>query len=116
MKKYTVVYEGKMISLNDFYAGGHWSRRHKAKLKYRAIFDILLLQAGVKWMDEYRVDLDYNSRHDCDNAVAALKFLNDSLKKKFVKEDDPRYFKGLSINIDKTLKYNTFNFTITQLK
>ena len=105
-----------MISLNDFYSGKHWTARHKAKVKYRGIFDILLLEAQVKWMDEYRIDMVYNSRHDADNVITALKFLNDCLKKKYVKEDDPRYFKGFSINIDRAMKTNTFEFTITQLK
>ena len=116
MKEYKIVYKGKMISLNDLYSGKHWSHRHKAKTKFRAIFDILLLEAGVKWMKEYRVDMVYNSRLDSDNTIPAIKFLNDSLKKKYVPEDDPRYFKGFSVNIDKQLKPDTYVFLIKQLK
>jgi len=115
LKEYTIVLEKKMISLNDFYAGHHWSIRHKHKVRYGGIFDILLLEAKVKFMKEYRVDVTYNSRLDCDNAIPALKFLNDSLKKRYVKEDDPRYFKGFSINIDKSLKKDTYIFKIKQL-
>ena len=116
MKKYEIVYNGKMISLNDFYSGKHWSARHKAKIKYRDIFDILLLEARIKKMKEYRIEMRYNSRLDADNCITALKFLNDSLKKKYVPEDDPRYFKGFSIDIDKRLKLNTYVFDIIQLK
>ena len=116
MSTYEIVYEGKMISLNDLYSGKHWSNRHKSKVKYRNIFDLLLLEGKVKWMKEYRIDMIYNSRLDSDNTVTAIKFLNDSLKKRYVPEDDPRYFKGFSINIDKRLKTNTYKFKITQLK
>jgi hypothetical protein len=115
MKEYEITFVGKMISLNDLYSGKHWSHRHKAKEKFRGIFDILLLEAKVKWMKEYRIDMVYNSRLDSDNTIPALKFLNDSLKKKYVPEDDPRYFKGFSINIDKRLKHDTYKIKITQL-
>jgi hypothetical protein len=116
MKKYTIRYDGKIPSLNDIYAGKHWSFRSAKKNKFRDIFSLLLLEAGVKWMDEYRIDLEYNSRLDADNVIMAIKFLNDSLKKKYVKEDDARYFKGFSINVNKRLKTNSYKFTITQLR
>ena len=116
MRIYEIVLSSKIPSLNDYYSGKHWSIRTKAKVKYRGMFDILLLEANIKWMKEYRVDMTYNSRLDSDNTIIALKFLNDSLKKKYVPEDDPRYFKGFSINVDKTLKSNTYKFKITQLK
>ena len=116
MSEYKIVYNGSMMSLNDLYSGKHWSSRHKAKIKYRDIFDILLLQAKVKWMDEYRIEMTYNSRLDSDNTITAIKFLNDSLKKKYVPEDDPRYFKGFSVDVDKKLKFNTYVFNIIQLK
>lgn len=116
MKEYTIRYDGKIPSLNDIYAGKHWSFRSAKKNKFGDIFTILLLEAGVKWMDEYRIDLEYNSRLDADNCIMAIKFLNDSLKKKYVAEDDARYFKGFSINVNKKLKSNSYKFTITQLK
>ncbi len=115
LKEYTIVLEKKMMSLNDLYSGHHWSKRHKQKIMYVNMFNILLLEARVKFMKEYRVDMTYNSRLDCDNTITALKFLNDSLKGKYVKEDDPRYFKGFSINIDKSLKQDTYIFKIKQL-
>jgi hypothetical protein len=116
MKKYEIVHRGKIPSLNDIYSGKHWSYRAAQKRKFNDIFFILLLEAGVQWMDEYRIDLEYNSRFDCDNAIMGIKFLNDCLKKKWVREDNPKYFKGFSININKKFKMNTYKFTITKLK
>lgn len=116
MKKYVIRYDGKLPSLNDIYSGKHWSYRSSKKTKFRDTFSILLLEASVKWMDEFRIDLEYNSRLDADNAIMAIKFMCDSLKGKYVKEDDPRFFKGFSININKKLKFNTYKFTITKLR
>lgn len=115
MKQYTIKFDGKIPSLNDIYSGKHWTYRSSMKNKYRDLFSILLLEKGVKWMNEYRVDMTYNSRLDSDNAIMGIKFLNDSLKKKYTKDDDPRYFKGFSINVDKKLKPNTYIFKIKQL-
>lgn len=116
MKKYEIVYKGKIISLNDFYSGSHWSKRSKAKVHYRDIFSILFIEAKLKWIDKFRLDVRYNSRHDVDNTIGICKIFVDTMKGKYIKEDNKKHYKGLSIIYDETLKSNTFIFTITQLK
>ena len=115
MTEYIIKYEGKALSLNDFYAGGHWKKRADGKKKYDNIFKVLLLEARVKWMHEFRLDVVYNSKHDCDNVVGMSKIFVDSMKGIYIKEDSKRYFKGLSITPDTSLKNNTFIFKLTQL-
>lgn len=116
MKEYTIVYEGKMISLNDFYAQNSWQKGAESKKKFKNIFSILLLQARVKWMKEFKLDVRYRSRHDVDNVIGGTKIFVDCMKGIYVKDDNREHYKALSLTYDETLKHNTFIFKITQLK
>jgi hypothetical protein len=115
MRSYTVTYTGQGISLNMFYAGGHWSERSKVKTKFKNIFTILFLQAKIKPLEQFTISLVYNSRLDPDNVVAMAKVYCDSLKGRYIKDDTKKYYKGLSISPDETLPHNTYVFTITEV-
>jgi hypothetical protein len=113
---YEIVYEGKITSLNDT-SGQGWYTRNKAVNKFKDIFTILMLEAKFKKIDRFRLDVRYNSRHDCDNVVFICKTLVDTMRKqKYIKDDTKKYYRGISITPDESLKYQTFVFKITEEK
>lgn len=123
---HTVVYEGKAVSNNEYYASNNWRTRHGIKAKFSKIFNVLLSQAGLPWMDKYAVMLFYNGRQDPDNLGGGfVKLFLDALKQErkkgqiikqgWVYDDSPEYCKMVSTCYDYTLKPNTFEFVILEL-
>ena len=115
MREYEIVYQGAVTSLNDTNGQG-WHKRHAATKKFEKIFTILMLEAKFKKIDKFRLDVRYNSAHDCDNIVFISKVMVDSMKGKYIKDDTKKYYRGISITPDESLKYKTFVFKITELK
>jgi hypothetical protein len=124
-----IVYTGKGVTLNDFYAQKHWSARYALKTKYNAIFQQLFIDSkDLTWMDEYSLVIFYNCRMDLDNVVGTEKLFLDSLKQKkdrhtgeivregYVYDDSQAYYKSLVVLPDKTLPKNTFEFYLLQHK
>jgi hypothetical protein len=103
-KHYVLKYDGKIVSFNELYSGGHWGKRAGIKNTFDKIFTTLLLQAKVKPMTEMCMVVFYCTRHDCDNIVLTVKFCLDSMKGKYITDDTSRYYKGIMIFHDPTLK------------
>lgn len=122
---YTVVYQGKGVSSNDFYEQKHWGTRLALKHKFEKIFQVHLLKVRLPKIDQYAVVLFYNSRHDPDNCGGFLKIFLDTLKEKrlkgklikkgYVIDDSSKYCKGTMQIFDSTLPTNTFEFQIIEI-
>ena len=115
MKEYIVEYQGKVTSLNDT-NGQSWRKRANAVTKFHGIFTILMIEAKFRKIDKFRLDVRYNSRHDCDNIIFVCKVFVDTMKGVYIKDDTKKYYRGVSITPDESLKTNTFIFKITELK
>jgi len=111
-KHYKIVYEGKMVSLNQLYSQRHWSARSTMKNKYVDIFTILLLEAKVQPMKEMSIILFYAGKMDVDNAVVGCKFLADAIKGKYLLDDSSKFYKGLVMVHDSSLEKNTYEYHI----
>jgi hypothetical protein len=109
---YTIVYEGTIVSNNEFYAGVHWTKRNTIKNDYSLVFLNLLTRAKVQPFTQFNLKIRFNSRHDCDNVVATAKIFIDTLKGRYVKDDTKKFFKGFSVDYDPSLKKNTMVFDI----
>jgi hypothetical protein len=128
VKEYEVIYIGKGFSLNDFYSQGHYSIRNNLKNKYGKIFRSLIDEVGVPPMQQYKLSLKFNSRHDPSNMAAMIKVFEDcmvGMKKRksgfftydpLVPDDSKKYCKGIYIEPDLELKTDTFVFTIHKIK
>ena len=128
MEDFEVVYKGQAFSLNDFYSQGHYSVRNNIKNKYGKIFRSLIDEAGVPPMQQYKLSLKFNSRHDPSNMAAMIKVFEDcmvGMKKRktgeytyppLVPDDSKVYCKGIYIEPDLRFKTNTFKFTIHKIK
>ena len=120
-----ITYTGKGVSLNDFYSQGHWSKRSQIKKKYRKIFDVLLEESKLQWLDKFYLLITYNSRHDPDNVIGMGKVFVDALKQEsnkagdiiregYIREDDKRYYRGVAVFPDESLPMNTFKFLLIE--
>lgn len=104
----------KPPSLNAYYAGGHWTKRKKAKDLYLANIKSFFSDYDPFSAKTFRIDLTYNSRYDCDNAIIAVKFLADSITHlNIVKDDSKKYFQEMSIKVDLSLPNDTFIAKVT---
>jgi hypothetical protein len=113
MNEIVIVLQEKIPSLNEFYAGKHHFVRKKIKDKFKEIFKKLLEPYSDTKIDTYRVKLTYSSRLDADNAIMAVKFLNDALQEAGITEtDSPKCFKGFSVKHEPCLPKNTYNMRI----
>ena len=99
----------KPPSLNAYYAGGHWTKRKKAKDLYLADVTSFFNKHDPFNAKMFEIHLTYNSRYDCDNAVIAVKFLADSITALGIaKDDSKKYFQKMSIKVDLNLPNDTF--------
>ena len=112
---YELVYSGKGLSSNAWYAGMHWTKRQKLKDEWRSNFHPLIVAANMAGMQAMSLALTYRSRFDADNTTAMIKLLVDQLKGWFIPDDTPAHFRGFSVEYDSSLPHNTFVFKITEL-
>jgi hypothetical protein len=90
----------KAPSLNQFYAGRHYSVRQKYKKEDTAENKNVFDQFDKFFADTYKIDLVHNTRYDCDNVIITIKFISDYLKDNgYVTDDSKKYFKSLSIRV-----------------
>jgi hypothetical protein len=111
---YTFTYSGPVVSGNATFAGMHWTKRKALTDKWHGIFSRLMESAGVQAMRRFRINLAYNSRHDCDNLMLICKWLADTVKGKYVADDSKKYYRGINIEPKDSLPHNTFVFTLIE--
>jgi len=99
----------KPPSLNQFYAGKHFSIRTKHKEKYWKEI-AAALEVHDKWsMEAFSIDVRYNCRYDVDNAICCAKFLADYLRNNgYVEDDTPKYFTSQSTTFDDSVSKDKF--------
>jgi len=123
-----MVYNGKAVSLNDFYSQGKFYKRHEIKKKYKAIFVPMIEDCGMEPIEKYILTCYYNSRHDVSNVVGMVKMFEDTLagdknrrmgsdyyeSKRYIPDDSKYYCKGIQIYPDLDLPNNCFKFIIEE--
>lgn len=96
-------------SLNKFYAGKHWGYRKKMADEYKGLVKEALAAFDPIHFSIFRLDIYYNHRYDCDNAILCSKFVADALVSEgFVENDTPTYFKSIKITYDPELEKKQF--------
>lgn len=99
----------KPPSLNQYYAGKHWTIRKKQKDEYSQHCKEEIEKYDAFTCDSYEIHITYHSRHDVDNVILISKFLSDTLVAMDIVEDDGnKYYKRLDIRINKDLPKDTF--------
>lgn len=95
----------KQFSLNAYYAGKHWSVRKKDA----EFWHLLVLEAIHKTRQPITmasvpvtITVLFNDGLDCSNHAAMVKMIEDALKDKIIKDDSPKYVKGIYIGFHET--------------
>lgn len=103
----------KPPSLNQFYAGRHFTVRQKYKKEYFAALEKAFEGYNEFTAESFDINVLHNSRYDTDNCILAVKFTADYLRHRgFVKDDTKKYFKKLSIKVDEDLEKTVFKVKI----
>lgn len=111
-KHFKIVYDGDVTSSNKIWESKHWSVRSGIKTKYAKIFNILLLEAKVKSLKEMSLVTFFCTRHDVDNLQAIQKILVDTMKGKYIIDDNTKCFKSTHTIFDDSLPKGTVEFHI----
>lgn len=99
----------KPPSLNQFYAGKHWTIRSKQKEAYWKAIKQELDSIDKFHMERFSISVRYNCRFDVDNAIVCSKFLADYLRNNgYVEDDTPRFFFSQKTQYDPSLEKDTF--------
>ena len=85
------------VSLNEWYAGTHWTKRKKMKDIYRMIIG----KHNITTPCEVDYDFEFKFRPlDCSNCVAMVKMIEDCL----FENDSPKIVKSIKISSRKSNK------------
>lgn len=76
---------------------------------------VLMKEAGIRPMDKFRIEIEYNSRLDLDNVITLPKMLIDTMKGVYIKDDTKKYYRGLSIEPNEQLSGSTYIIKIYPL-
>ena len=114
-----VTYEitiGKVPSLNQFYAGGHWMIRKKAKDKFAAEVDEQLNTYDKVVLKTLNVRCSSNYRYDLDNSILAVKFALDAFRRwGGIEDDSTKFLDKITMVHDPDVEKSTAKITLTGL-
>lgn len=103
----------KPPSLNQFYAGQHYSVRTKHKSEYWKEIQNTLETFDRFHVERFSLHVRYNCRYDVDNAITCSKFLADYLRNHgYVDDDTPKFFEEQSTRFDSTIPKDRFIVTL----
>lgn len=97
-----ILYDLPKISLNEWYAGSHWSRRTKIKDTYKLIIKSQCKEVFSK-SNQYDCSYDFtfkNNPLDASNCIAMVKMIEDII----FESDGYKIVKSIKITSDKGLK------------
>ena len=104
-----------MLSSNSL-KSGNWRVAGNLKKKFAKLYRPYILEADMKPMTMFSVEVRYRSRLDVDNVTGSLKVFVDELRYLgIVPDDNPKHFPKFSVEYNKEFKTNTIEFTIIEL-
>lgn len=112
-EKEIILTLGKPPSLNQFYAGKHWTYRKRMGDEYKRKVKDALACVDPFTAVRFELRVGYNSRYDCDNSILCCKFVADALVEKgYVPDDSPKYYRKLVLYYDPELPKETYEVKI----
>lgn len=116
MAQYIYTVNKNPISLNEWYSSNHWTARNEQKKEWSNLFVKVINDNKPLPMEEYRIELHVNSRHDPSNTITVIKLFEDTLKSLgYIIDDSPKYCKEIVIKPDKTLENKSFKIILENI-
>jgi Holliday junction resolvase RusA-like endonuclease len=84
--------------LNKIYAGVHWTKRKKQSEEIHELVYYSMMQQNVPpilFKKPVVIQINYNSRLDCDNHGYLTKLIIDGMKDYILKDDSKKYVKEI---------------------
>jgi hypothetical protein len=105
-------WEGKDISLNQWYSSKHWTDRNKQQKDWHQFFKSFLTQP-YPFFATYTITLHCNSRLDPSNCITMIKLAEDAMQELgIIKNDSAEFCKGVHIIPDINMKRKSYQITI----
>jgi hypothetical protein len=111
----SITFKGSIPSLNSYAGGKNFYAKAKVIKDIKSDLRLLCIKAGFYKVDKFCIDVEFNSRHDVDNVVTIEKIFVDSLKGRYIEDDNKKYFRGLSIRPNEELPMNTFILSVISI-
>jgi Holliday junction resolvase RusA-like endonuclease len=112
MYKEITLYFEKSISWNTFYSAKHWFMRKKKKDEWNEYVRGKMGEFDVINFDTFGIKMFHNTRMDTDN-LCMQKFILDFMKENgWCKDDNKKYFKSFSCEVDDELPKGMTKITI----
>lgn len=105
---------GADISLNEWYAGKHWTKRNKARNQWHDMFRSMLTGTDLPKFDRYLATMTYNSAIDPSNCITMVKFFEDVMEDLgIIKNDNKKHCRGgIHLIPDLSMKHRHYEITI----
>lgn len=105
-------WEGKDISLNEWYSSKHWTARNKAKMDWHNFFKQFITHP-YPFFATYTITLECNSRIDPSNLITLVKLCEDAMQELgIIKNDSAEFCKGVHIIPNENMKRKSYQITI----
>ena len=99
MTKFTIPLKvNSQYGLNKIYAGTHWSKRNKQAEEIHELVYYSMMQQNVPpilFKKPVLIQINYNSKLDCDNHRYLTKLIIDGMKDYILKDDSKKYVKEI---------------------
>jgi hypothetical protein len=116
MAQYIYTVHENPISLNDWYSAKHWTHRNKQKQIWQERFFPIIMNNKPSGVDQYKLKMLFNSRHDPSNVITMIKLFEDSLVSHgFLKSDTKKHCKGITIEPSEELPKKSFVIILESL-
>jgi hypothetical protein len=110
-----ITYIGAIPSLNVLYTS-HWSKANKLKDAIKEKVKTLIEEAQWKPVEQFKIEVEYNSRLDPDNVVGFCKAaIDQSRYSKILIDDTKKYYKGLSIIPNESMPKNHYRIVLVEV-
>ncbi len=108
-------WEGKDISLNEWYSSKHWSERKKRVIEWHVFFKSFLIKPYPA-LEKYEISLEYNSNIDTSNCITMIKLYEDMMQEeKIIPNDNKLFCKKITLMPNLDMNHKSYKITVNAI-
>lgn len=118
MKTFTIEIPTIYPSLNAWYAGNSWRKRHAVSNKVKGIMNVAIHDLGLQHSKfiVFSISVTVHNKYDVDNCVTCVKLFVDCMKDLgIIPDDSKKHFRSFCIAIDESLPKGTTLITVNEV-